>query len=262
MKTRRTWGRCWTALLLCASGGALALLGLTVNRLPDRTAQQLRLDRISFPSTKSGSQKSPLLSQVRSTTTASLRADAPAFGHPIISGIGGTGFEQSIRLDPTDPNRIYTSAPGTASAETSWIWHSLDGGRTFKWVVGAAPFEGKVTTCGGGGDSEIAVDSAGHLYFNDLTLANFSTARSDDFGVTFTCSNTGVPDTAVDRQWYATDGDPTNGGSIYLTNDEIGPGGASCPGTPTPGNNTLVMSKPPFQSSTVSKPTSQRIAWD
>ena len=96
-----------------------------------------------------------------STTRPNLPAATtalPTFGHPIISGIGGVGFEQSIRIDPTDPNRIYTSAPGTASADTSWIWHSLDGGKTFKWVVGAAAFEGKATTCHGGGDTEIAVD--------------------------------------------------------------------------------------------------------
>src|SRR3954469_19298120 len=170
----------------------------------------------------------------------------PTFGHPVISGIGGLGFEQAVRVDPTNPDRIYTSAPGTASADTSWIWHSLDGGRTFKWVVGATAFEGKVTTCHGGGDSEIAVDTAGHLYFNDLTLANFSTARSDDFGATFTCSNTGVPDTVVDRQWYAVDGDPTNGGTLYLANDEVGPGGVSCPGTALPGNNVLVMYRSPI----------------
>ena len=170
-------------------------------------------------------------------------ANAPTFGHPIIAGIGGTGFEESLRIDPTNPNRIYTSAPGSLSADTSWVWHSLDGGRSFKWVVGAAPLQGKVTTCHGGGDSEIAVDQVGRLYFNDLTLANFSTARSDDFGATFTCSNTGVPDTAVDRQWYAIDGDPLNRGSVYLANDEIGPGGVVC-GT-TPANNVLVMYRSP-----------------
>jgi hypothetical protein len=163
------------------------------------------------------------------------------------------GFEESVRIDPTTidpihPNdlthlRIYTSAPGTAAADTSWIWHSEDGGRTFKWVVEAAPYEGKATTCHGGGDTEIAVDIAGHLYFNDLTLANFSTARSDDHGVSFTCSNTGVPDTAVDRQWYAVDGDPTNGGTLYLTNDEIGPGAPMCGSNV--GNNVLVMYRSP-----------------
>src|SRR5438874_1634755 len=92
-------------------------------------------------------------------------------------------------------------------------------------------------------DTEIAVDLNGRLYFNALTLANFSTARSDDHGISFTCSNTGVPDTAVDRQWYAIDGDPLNGGSLYLVNDEIGPGGVMCGSSV--GNNVLVMYRSP-----------------
>src|SRR5207302_1641423 len=115
-----------------------------------------------------------------------------------------------------------------------------------KWVVGATALEGKVTTCFGGGDTETGVDSAGHLYFADLTLANFSTSRSDDHGATFTCSNTGVPDAVVDRQWYAFDGDPTNGGSIYLTNDEFAHSPAMC-GSPTNfGQNVLVMYRSPL----------------
>ena len=48
------------------------------------------------------------------------------------------------------------SAPDSASADTSWIWRSLDGGKTFKWVPAAAPLGGKVTTCHGGGDTELA----------------------------------------------------------------------------------------------------------
>jgi hypothetical protein len=171
------------------------------------------------------------------------RRATPTFGHPIISGIGGVGFEQGLRHDPSDPNRLYTSVPGSLSSDTSWIWHSLDGGKTFKWVVDATALEGKVTTCFGGGDTETDVDLAGHLYFADLTLANFSTSRSDDEGVSFTCSNTGVPDAVVDRQWYATDGDPTNGGSIYLVNDEIGPGGPVCGNSLV--NNVLVMYRSP-----------------
>ena len=167
------------------------------------------------------------------------------FGHPIISGIGGVGFEQGLRVDPSNANRLYTSAPGSLSSDTSWIWHSLDGGKTFKWVVDATAFEGKATTCFGGGDTETGVDSAGHLYFADLTLANFSTSRSDDHGASFICSNTGVPDAVVDRQWYAFDGDPTNGGSIYLTNDEIAQAPAMC-GSPTNfGQNILVMYRSP-----------------
>ncbi len=171
----------------------------------------------------------------------------PTFGHPIISGVQGVGFEQDLRADPSDAARIYTSAPGSESSDTSWIWQSLDGGLTFKWVTAAIPFEGKPTPpCAGGGDSELGVDIMGRIYFCDLTLANFSTARSDDLGATFICSNTGVPDAVVDRQWYAFDGDPLNGGSIYLTNDEVAQSPAMC-GAPTNfGQNILVMYRSPI----------------
>ncbi len=174
----------------------------------------------------------------------SIPSSPPTFGHPVISGIGGNGYEADLRLDPTDPNRVYTSSPGALDTNTSWIWRSVDGGKTFKWVPGAAPFQGKVTTCQGGADTELAVDSGGHLYFNDLTFANFSTARSDDGGTTFTCVDSGVPDAVLDRQWYSVDGDPTNGGNLYLTGNENGPGGTSCDGSGAP-NNVFVMYRSP-----------------
>jgi hypothetical protein len=166
------------------------------------------------------------------------------FGQPTIAGIGGWGFEPDLRLDPSDWSRLYMSSPDSANSDTSFIWRSLDGGRTFKWAPSATPLTGKPTSCNGGGDSELAVDSAGRVYFNDLTLANFSVARSDDHGRTFPCSNTGVPDAGVDRQWYALDGDPTAGGSLYLTNDEVGNGNVQCGNTIQ--NNTLVIYRSPL----------------
>jgi hypothetical protein len=247
--------RVFLAFILSCAGALLTIFSLAApnpetswlrraSPYQRESAPRLSVERLNFSARSTSAAGGPATSRsTTSNSTTSAGANAPTLGHPIISGIGGTGFEQSIRLDPTDPNRIYTSAPGTLSADTSWIWHSLDGGRTFKWVVGAAPFEGKVTTCHGGGDSEIAVDSAGHLYFNDLTLLNFSGARSDDFGATFTCSNTSVPEAVVDRQWYAIDGDPTNGGSLYLVNDIIGPGAPSCGSSA--GNNVLEMYRSP-----------------
>jgi hypothetical protein len=185
-------------------------------------------------------------------TGADESGTAPTFGQPTISGIQGVGFEQDLRLDPMNANRVYTSVPGSLSSNTSWIWHSEDRGRTFKWVTAGTAKEGKPNPCAGGGDTELAVDSAGNLYFNDLTLANFSTARSGDHGATFICSNTGVPDAAVDRQWYAVDGNPTTGTgldngaghNIYLVNDEIGPGNISCPVSGFV-NNTLAMYRSP-----------------
>src|SRR2546421_625906 len=177
---------------------------------------------------------------------------SPTFGQPTISGIQGVGFEQDLRLDPTNASLVYTSVPGSLSSDTSWIWHSRDGGKTFKWVTASLPKMGKVNACAGGGDTELAVDTGGNLYFNDLTLANFSTARSEDQGATFPCSNAGVPDTAVDRQWYAVDGNPRTGNgtgtgaghNIYLANDEIGPGAVTCPVSGVV-NNVLAMYRSP-----------------
>src|SRR2546423_13272089 len=230
-----------TTAALIAGGGLLMMLSFEPPT-PRQGGPKLALQKLNLSRSQSGKNKKTQQNGNLNTNVA-LPANIPTFGHPIIAGIGGTGFEESIRIDPTNSDRIYTSAPGSLSADTSWVWHSLDGGRTFKWVVGAAPLEGKVTTCHGGGDSEIAVDLNGRLYFNDLTLVNFSTARSDDFGITFTCSNAGVPETAVDRQWYSIDGDPLNGGSIYLVNDIIGPGAPSCGGSA--GNNVLEMYRSP-----------------
>ncbi len=229
--------------LLCCVGSALAFVSLrSSNGIAQPQSPRLSVEKLQIRNAPSSATSGRMLRSPQPSLP--LDANAPTFAHPVISGIGGTGFEQSIRIDPSNTNRIYTSTPGTASADTSWIWRSVDAGKTFKWVPGAAPLEGKVTTCHGGGDTELAVDPAGRLYFNDLTLANFSTARSDDSGVTFTCTNTAVPDVIVDRQWYAIDGDPLNGGSIYLTNDEVGQGGVVCGATPA--NNVLVMYRSPI----------------
>ena len=170
------------------------------------------------------------------------------FGQPTISGIGGVGFEEDVRVDTS--GRVYTSVPGALSSDTSWVWKSTDDGKTFKWVPASVPLTGKYSTCAGGGDTELATDSADNLYFADLTLQNFSTARSSDQGTTTNCTNTAVSDTAVDRQWYAVDGNPTSndgtqfGNSIYLVNDEIGPGNIQCPVSGFV-NNTLVMYRSP-----------------
>src|ERR1700730_4791878 len=185
MKSNRPL-RSGLARILGTTAALLVAASFQPEKSRNRGGLKLALQRLSLsPARSSGKAHQP---GRRSNANVALRADAPPFGHPIISGIGGLGFEESLRIDPANPNRVYTSAPGTASADTSWIWHSLDGGKTFeggesfKWVVGATPWEGNVTTCHGGGDTEILVDDFSRLYFNDLTLANFSVARSDDLG--------------------------------------------------------------------------------
>ena len=170
----------------------------------------------------------------------------PVFGNPVIAGVQGWGFEPDLRIDSED--RLYTSSPNSLGS-VSWLWRSLDHGKTFKWVPAASPLLGKLPICAGGGDTELAVDSADNLYWNDLSLVNFSTARTEDQGATFTPPNcTSTETTPNDRQWYATDGDPTNGGDLYLTYNIVAGSPPPCVpaiGPDTVGQNILVVARSP-----------------
>src|SRR4051812_21407601 len=145
------------ALLVGATGVAVAVVGFIEKTPIEKTASGpvLRNNKRDFYPTNSATSATQFSAPAALTV---LPPNTPAFGQPVISGIGGLGFEEAIRIDPSNPDRVYTSAPGTLSANMSWIWRSLDSGKTFKWVPEAKPLIGKVTTCGGGGDTEILVD--------------------------------------------------------------------------------------------------------
>ena len=173
----------------------------------------------------------------------SYAATPPAFARPVVSGIQGLGYEQDIRIDTH--GRTYTSVPDGGPTGSSWIWRSLDHGKTFKWIPNATPITGTVQMCQGGGDTELATDSKDNLYANILSLANFSTARSSDQGTNFTPpACTAVTGAGVDRQWYAVDGDPTTTGSLYLAYDAVVQGTPTCPGGAAP-NNEMVLARSP-----------------
>jgi len=171
----------------------------------------------------------------------------------------GNGFETDLRLDYSgNHTTAYEAAPQSLSSTVSTIQRSLDGGLTWKLVPGQASGSsgGKNFTCpAGGGDAELDT-SAGHLYYDDLTLANFSVARSDDQGMTFPTTNcAGVLDTGVDRPWLTHLGDPTtpnttaaNGPGEFMVYDEA-PGVAGISGCGSPaasiGGNILVASRSP-----------------
>src|SRR5947208_17082145 len=73
------------------------------------------------------------------------RPATPTFGHPIISGIGGVGFEQGLRVDPSNANRLHTIAPVSLSSDSSWYLQSLIGDYTINAVVGGPAFRVDVT---------------------------------------------------------------------------------------------------------------------
>ena len=174
----------------------------------------------------------------------------PTFGNPTISGIQGFGFEQDLRLDTH--GRVYTSVPGSLGSNISYAWRSLDGGQTFKWIPAAAQPVGKLPMCNGGGDTELATDSADRLYVNDLALANYGTARSSDQGRTLTAlpTCTSVLTAPDDRPWYAVDGDPMAGGSITLAYN-VAPNATplslgACTPTTAALSNKLVFARSPL----------------
>ena len=161
------------AAAACAIVGASLLIALlSSDAQPRRSPELVRLALLN--ATRGESERAPAgtggvhggltRDYKRGTRVTARIAGAAAtntFGQPTIAGIGGWGFEADLRLDPSNANRLYMSSPDSANADGSFIWRSLDGGKTFKWVPGAAPLGGKVTTCHGGGDTELAVDPAG-----------------------------------------------------------------------------------------------------
>ena len=136
------------------------------------------------------------------------------FSTPTIVDPFRQGFEPNISVDPTS-GAIYSSVPN-GTPGTSTLWRSDDGGHDWRLVEGN--LQGEPSTCPpiAGGDTELAVDPVdGTLFYSDLQpLTNFNASVSHDRGKTFTCNPLSVPDTGVDRQWYAID---SNGGTSAVT---------------------------------------------
>jgi len=91
------------------------------------------------------------------TPAASAASKAPAFGREVIVDHQRVAGEPSISIDSQD--RIYVAAPFGFSTTASFVWRSTDHGRSFHLVPGDLATFGKPTTCIGGGDSALAVDT-------------------------------------------------------------------------------------------------------
>jgi hypothetical protein len=99
---------------------------------------------------------------------------------------------------------------------------------------------GKPLTCfQGGGDTEFALDKKNDIFFSDLqNLTNLSDSVSTNQGATFTTSCTSVPNSPVDRMWYAVHGslgDPDF--AIYEEYDAADSGVDPRYGDPVTGSN-------------------------
>ena len=130
------------------------------------------------------------------------------------------GFEPDVAFDPTPvtpggPDRIYSSVPFGFSTTESFLWASRDSGSTYQLAPGNVG-PGKPTTCVGGGDTDLQLDSDGTLFFSDLQgLTNLSNSVSTDHGATWQTNCAAAPNTPVDRMWYAHTG-TVAGGDLNL----------------------------------------------
>ncbi|HET7529730.1 MAG TPA: hypothetical protein VFJ98_02100, partial [Mycobacteriales bacterium] len=144
-----------------------------------------------------------------STPAAHRAAPAPSsslrFSHEVVVDQQRSGFEPDIAIDKAD--RWYSSVPNGSSTAHSFIWSSRDHGKSFQMIPGNIGV-GKPLTCPqGGGDTEFALDKKGDIFFSDLqNLTNLSNSVSTDHGATFTTQCVSVPNSPVDRMWYAVHG--------------------------------------------------------
>ena len=135
------------------------------------------------------------------TRTARTASATPiGFSHAVVVDQQRPGFEPDVKVDGN--GQIYTSVPFGFSSTQSFIWSSRDAGNSYQLTPGN--LAGKPTTCVGGGDTDLFLDSKNALYFSDLQgLTNISNSMSTDGGATFSTNCAGAPNTPDDRMWFA-----------------------------------------------------------
>jgi len=151
-------------------------------------------------------------------TRSSGQTPPLSFSTPTIVDPFRQGFEPDISVDRRT-GALYSSVPN-GTPGTSTMWRSDDGGHDWHLVEGN--LQGEPSNCPAiaGGDTELAVDPVdSSLYYADLQpLTNFNMSVSHDKGATWTCNPVSVPDSGVDRQWFAID---SNGGANSVTTGGI-----------------------------------------
>ncbi len=128
-----------------------------------------------------------------------------------------TGSEPSIRSAPDGtlyivaPQGLLSKNPDNSEGGGDVIWRSDDGGKTWKFL-------GSLDNQQGGGDADVAPDAKGNVWGSGLTLANTTSAFSEDRGQSFQTNLVGTLDTVVDRQWIETYKDKPY---VFLTTGDI-----------------------------------------
>ena len=171
-------------------------------------------------------------------------SSTPGFGREVVVDQQRVTGEPSIVIDSQD--RVYVSAPFGFSTTASYVWRSTDHGSSFHLVPGnLSPYGKPNVTCVGGGDSGLAVDTANRLYFVDLQgLTDVSNSVSSDQGAMWLSTCNAANAVGVDRPWITAFGDPSSGGALYQTVDQIGQCIGACePGLGEVGSNIVELTR-------------------
>jgi hypothetical protein len=177
---------------------------------------------------------------VAGANAATSPKPAMTFSHEVVVDEQRAGFEPDIAID--NAGRLYSTVPNGSSEAHSFIWQSIDHGNSFQMIPGQLGL-GKPATCPqGGGDTETQIDKKGDIFFSDLqNLSNLSNSVSTDHGATWKTNCLSVPNSPVDRMWYAIHGnlgDPDF--AIYEEYDAAASG--TNPNDPNAPTNQLVES--------------------
>ena len=144
----------------------------------------------------------------------------PSLGHFISKSTdGGKTFTQNI------PN------PGTGAfvenyTNQTYVWTSDDNGKTWQFRPRFLPPDNAPFT--GFSDPEVAIDSAGNVYFSEINLANVAVSKSEDNSETYKLQNF-FGAILTDRQWMEADRE----NELYFVANAFGGGTGTPPGTGT-----------------------------
>ena len=134
---------------------------------------------------------------------------------PVVLTVEGPGFEPSIDVAPD--GTVYAAAAKTARPNegtrlASWLWHSTDGGATFRDL----PSPAGVHRLMFGFEGDTAVDARGRFYFSDTWLPDNAIHRwspgSGRPAWDFSRPVQGTTAALDDRPWLSAHGD----GVVYL----------------------------------------------
>lgn len=143
-----------------------------------------------------------------------LTFDAPTYvdkgragGEPLVATYPNGRLLYSAHAGTTHFFTPEVVAPGSAAfvqnyTGQTYIWTSDDNGKTWTFRPRSIPPENLLAS--GFSDPEIAIDSAGEVFFSEINLVNVAVSKSSDKGSNWTLQNFGGA-LLTDRQWMEAD---------------------------------------------------------